>query len=128
MLCVRCAINERHNKYYCKPCIKEMDLISYHKNRDKILKRRKKDRIILKEWLISLKENKPCCDCNKIYPHWIMQWDHLPQYERKGDVSSLGSKKLIIEEIKKCELVCANCHAERTHTRRISLPGKTRLL
>ena len=48
-----------------------------------------------------------------------MQWDHLPGEVKLGAVSSLRgrSKKEILDEIAKCELVCANCHAIRTFQR-----------
>ena len=51
-----------------------------------------------------------------------MQFDHLPG---KGRVKKfqlnngqLYSDIQIQEEIAKCEIVCANCHAIRTHKRR----------
>jgi hypothetical protein len=50
-----------------------------------------------------------------------MQWDHLPGYEKVGDLGRLQarhSKAAVLAEIAKCELVCANCHAVRTFRRR----------
>jgi hypothetical protein len=50
-----------------------------------------------------------------------MQWDHLPGHEKVADLGSLarqGSRKRVLEEIEKCELVCANCHAIRSYRRR----------
>jgi hypothetical protein len=51
-----------------------------------------------------------------------MEWDHLPGTEKLfalADVrrSSHGRKR-ILAEVAKCELVCANCHRERTFGRR----------
>lgn len=48
-----------------------------------------------------------------------MQWDHLPQYPKRGDISQLVglSKQEILNEIAKCELVCTNCHILRTAAR-----------
>lgn len=48
-----------------------------------------------------------------------MQWDHRPGTAKRGDVSSLRgrSKDEILDEIAKCELVCANCHVLRTFKR-----------
>jgi len=50
-----------------------------------------------------------------------MQFDHLPGYEKEGDVSVLIARayslKKVLAEVEKCELVCANCHAVRTHHR-----------
>lgn len=61
-------------------------------------------------------------DCGVKYPPYIMHWDHLPEYEKFMSVSVMRAKRmkreLIVAEIDKCELVCANCHGERTHQRR----------
>ena len=48
-----------------------------------------------------------------------MQWDHLPGRSKRGDISALSgvTRAEILEEIAKCELVCANCHVIRTFTR-----------
>jgi len=49
-----------------------------------------------------------------------MEWDHLPGTVKLGEISSMVRKwstKLIFEELAKCELVCANCHAIRTYKR-----------
>ena len=69
-----------------------------------------------------LKELKsgPCTDCGVSYPYYVMQFDHVGT-DKVADVSKLISLKAwqtVLDEIKKCELVCANCHAERTHFRR----------
>jgi len=64
-----------------------------------------------------LKDGVPCADCGGVYPVFVMHWDHLPGFEKKGDVSAMvGSRTrvAILEEIAKCELVCANCHVLRT--------------
>lgn len=68
---------------------------------------------------IELKESKPCTDCGKFFPYYIMQFDHVSD----DKLFTIGNKvrnnfnKSVIEEIEKCEPVCANCHAERTHQR-----------
>jgi hypothetical protein len=50
-----------------------------------------------------------------------MQWDHLPGAPKVDEVSNLVRRgfrrQSILDEIAKCELVCANCHAVRTHDR-----------
>jgi hypothetical protein len=49
-----------------------------------------------------------------------MQWDHLPGRLKLGNISTDfrgRSRQDILDEIAKCELVCANCHALRTAER-----------
>jgi hypothetical protein len=90
-----------------------------NKNVEKVLRHRAK-----KRELISQHKRKKCTDCDIQYPDYVMQFDHVPELGIKlfqvSDMSTLSYKR-ILEEISKCEVVCANCHAERTHRRRYSL-------
>lgn len=73
-----------------------------------------------RKWYLSLKTAKACTDCGNIFPPVCMQWDHLPQYDKLANVGDLyrrQDKRLVLAEIAKCELVCANCHAIRTAER-----------
>ena len=69
-----------------------------------------------------IKESKmrPCMDCGFVPEvSGQMDYDHLRDKEfnvSKG--SRTGSPRKIAEEISKCDLVCRNCHALRTHNRR----------
>ena len=66
-----------------------------------------------------LKESTPCNDCQQHYPYYVMQFDHVrgEKIAAVGTFLSLGDWKAAEEEIKKCEIVCSNCHAERTQQR-----------
>lgn len=68
-------------------------------------------------------KNKPCTDCGISYPSYVMDFDHLPQYEKLFAIGRTityhKSFKALKEELAKCELVCANCHRIRTHNRAI---------
>jgi hypothetical protein len=73
-----------------------------------------------REWMNSMKEGIACTDCGETFPVFVMHWDHLPGLAKVGDISSMlghASREAILEELKKCELVCANCHVMRTVTR-----------
>jgi hypothetical protein len=63
----------------------------------------------------------PCTDCGKQYNPWIMQFDHRDPSNKSFQVSRMATalSKRVLDEIKKCDLVCANCHADRTHLRRL---------
>jgi len=73
-----------------------------------------------KREIIRKAKDKPCMDCGIKYGYWIMQFDHKPGeiklYTIAAHVSSM-SKIKIMNEIAKCDVVCANCHAERTYKR-----------
>ena len=68
-----------------------------------------------------IKEEFGCVDCGKNYPHWMLDFDHLPQYNRIGSPQHMASRGLLddaFEELKKCDVVCPNCHRVRTVKRR----------
>jgi hypothetical protein len=55
------------------------------------------------------------CGYNKCL--WALQFDHRNSEEKLTDVSKLIAQRrlnLALEEIKKCDMLCANCHAEKT--------------
>ena len=70
------------------------------------------------EYLRKVKEASPCVDCKNYYHYYVMDYDHRDETTKKEDVSSVANQlslKMVKEEIAKCDLVCANCHRERTH-------------
>lgn len=74
------------------------------------------------KWFYEIKSNVPCYDCGKIYEPYCMDYDHNVEKGNKiKDVSRMvldnTPKILIIEEIKKCDLVCLLCHNKRTFDR-----------
>jgi hypothetical protein len=50
-----------------------------------------------------------------------MDFDHLPGFEKSKGVARLVNMRVpdqrVIDEVAKCELVCANCHRIRTQNR-----------
>lgn len=72
-------------------------------------------------WIHSYKEDNPCVDCGQYYKYWIMQFDHTGS-DKFRSVSKMKTYAInrIKEEIAKCDLVCANCHANRTYLRKPS--------
>lgn len=70
-----------------------------------------------KDYINKLK-SKPCADCGVSYPPYVMDFDHV-RGTKKMSVSriTLWGWKELLEEVAKCELVCANCHRLRTLSR-----------
>ena len=72
-----------------------------------------------REWIASLKDH-PCKDCKHRFPPECMDFDHVRGKKLFG-IGTGGnghpSRERVLEEIKKCELVCANCHRIRTKKR-----------
>ena len=71
---------------------------------------------------MELAKDQPCRDCGVKYPSYVMDFDHLPEFKKSKSISQMAfySHEEIKTELLKCELVCSNCHRERTHKRRFS--------
>lgn len=104
----------------CKDCQRAYYRVYYSsdKEKDRIKRRNEKFKADAKE-LIRAEKDRPCADCGIKYPHYVMDFDHLDPKQKEFGVASMincGSLDLIRKEIAKCEVVCSNCHRERTHS------------
>lgn len=118
----------RAGEFYekCKECMRARGRIYYAENRERQLElallRKRKYVSERKEYIYKFKQ-KPCMDCGKIYPPWVMDFDHREGTEKIVNIGKIYSGKLwsldkIDKEIEKCDLVCANnCHRIRTYER-----------
>ena len=93
----------------------------YYLNKKTYLERNKRYRSEIRKFVQSVKESAPCADCGKGYPYYIMDFDHLRDKDFNINyLSSTGRIGSLKKEIKKCDIVCANCHRERTYKRTCS--------
>lgn len=102
----------------CRVCQATYRRRHYQKNKGKYIKKAKKWDEKYMEWYRILKHNKTCVDCQKSWPYYVMHFDHREPQNKQFSIGKAAvlkrSKKEILKEISKCDLVCANCHAERT--------------
>jgi hypothetical protein len=102
----------------CKVCQRQYAKQHYHKNSSTYLNSSNRRRKQIKDFIRDAK-NRACADCGEIYPYWIMQFDHI---DNKCFSISQSSNRFSINniknEIKKCEVVCSNCHYDRSYKRR----------
>jgi len=68
-----------------------------------------------------IKKFAGCKDCGYKESPYALQFDHIED-NKKASVSNLIRSdyawSTIKKEMDKCEVVCANCHAVRTHARK----------
>lgn len=91
----------------------------YDKNVAKVKAAAQSQRAQNRAVVAKIKEDAPCTDCGVNYPACVMQFDHIGN-DKVDHVNRLvrsASLKTVMEEIAKCEVVCANCHALRTYNR-----------
>jgi hypothetical protein len=122
--CSRCKVEkpraEFANNGYCKPCNREYGKENYQQNKERYFAQAKKrdeqlDRLIVE------RKSKPCGDCGVQYPPYVMDFDHLEGEAKKFNISHMRRRRMAFEKIEaemdKCEVVCSNCHRERTNKR-----------
>ena len=103
-------------QYICKQCHKKTAARWYKTNRRRqlALMKARKQQLQAK---VNIYKALPCKDCRKKYPSYVMDLDHV-RGRKVLNVCSMVRRgrpwQAIKNEIQKCEVVCANCHRERT--------------
>lgn len=103
---------------YCKECGKSLTRSHYKRNKRLYLDRNnnayEKHRKIVRQV-----KSRPCADCGVQYPFYVMDFDHRDEATKSFELNSIQRKtiKAILREIEKCDVVCSNCHRERTYRR-----------
>ena len=99
--------------------------ISYHLGagqKEKSVQRTRDKRSEIQKYIQEVKQSSICVDCKEDYPYWMLEFDHLGN--KSFNISgfrSLGVTLALVKlEIEKCEVVCANCHKNRTYLRAVS--------
>lgn len=102
----------------------ERYLASIRKDKQKAKKRQKnkrreykvKRRNVVRNLLFKYLKNNPCVDCGEM-DFALLQFDHI-KGNKVANISRMVQQGLswgvILNEIEKCEVVCANCHHRRT--------------
>jgi len=119
----RKARGQRDN--YCRPSRSDYKRSHYAANRqryiDNALRRKQALAAERTAYLIAYFAAHPCVDCGETDP-LVLEFDHLGD---KVFTIAAGLRdrpwQAILDEIEKCEVVCANCHRRRTALRRGSL-------
>ena len=90
----------------------------YQRNKQYYLDRNKR-RIAEFRKIIAEAKGNTCKDCKREYHQCQLDFDHTGD-DKNFTIAHLGeihSKKALLEEIAKCEVVCASCHRLRTYNR-----------
>lgn len=83
----------------------------YAANKPRYMENQKRRRRDKKEWIDDLKKNFACKYCPENCYHCLDF--HHARGKKSGDISSIGrwwSIERLLEELEKCDVVCANCH------------------
>jgi hypothetical protein len=106
----------KKTRSYCIGCFQIRSNNFYKNNKEhriKLIKNRYEEN----RKIVDKIKSAPCMDCQlKFKPHQ-MDFDHLSNKIKDVSKMMLGNTEKLLEEIRKCDLVCANCHRERTFQR-----------
>lgn len=109
-ICRECS-NKRSREYYNE---------KGEEHKKNVVRRNRKYRDKIREFILDILNNSECKDCGNKDVR-VLEFDHLPEFEKSYNISDMLKSSLSIEsiqiEINKCEIVCANCHRIRTNIR-----------
>lgn len=136
-ICKKCNVEKEFSEFgknnrskdglhsMCKVCKRKVDnawSASHREQRNeasKLWRKDNPDKLVAyyqqrKEFLISLKT--PCVKCGETRPT-VIEFHHIDPSTKSFNISYVASngakpKEVILDEIKKCVCLCANCHAE----------------
>jgi hypothetical protein len=95
----------------CKDCTKLYGKKHYNNNKNDYIQRSKNniknERKKTKDLISKLKIK--CVECGESHPG-VLDFHHIDKNQKDKNVSQITSRKKIIEESKKCIILCSNCH------------------
>ena len=99
---------------YCKICSRELNVKHYHSSPERRLKLRaasEATKLANRSFLHRYKRYCGCVVCNEKEPV-ALDLHHLDPSEKDGDPSNmvLLSRETLKKEVRKCIVLCANCH------------------
>lgn len=102
----------------CKACRREYDNRHYassDKRREEIRLNRKRTELEVRRLIGEYLLDKSCVGCG-IDDRRVLQFDHRDGVKKSFNVAEHGGRswKTVLNEIEKCDIRCANCHAIRT--------------
>ena len=103
--------------FLCKNCANAAKRRSYRKHgRSKDAETQLRNRKLRQDYVLDYLEQHPCVKCGETDIR-VLEFNHIDPSQKYFEVSRLlqnyGMQKLI-DEIDKCEVLCANCHAKHT--------------
>lgn len=111
------AKSQQNDKGRCRSCQSKLSKDHHKRNKEKYREASLRYRAKYQK-IITEKKEVPCHDCGQNYPSYVMDFDHRNGEEKEFNVSHAraGGKTIeqLLEEINKCDVVCANCHRIRT--------------
>ena len=101
-----------YNMYIKTGRVRKIFLSQARKKQRTRFERRKRSRI--QNFVTRVKLRYGCRICGYKKCGAALHFNHLSQDEKKINVSRCKTLESVKKEMRKCEILCANCHAEKT--------------
>jgi hypothetical protein len=103
------------HQWSCRDCNKAYHYKNHDRHMKQIRARAKRERAANQLRIVEYLLGHPCVDCGETNPV-VLEFDHLrDKLNAVSRLLVLGHPwERILEEIEKCDVVCANCHRIRT--------------
>jgi len=120
-VCTKCEkekdekeFTNKSRRWWCKDCNSSYDKERYRRiGKDNWRRTRGTSKKERRRWLLKYKSNLKCSQCPESHPSCI-DFHHIDPKHKLGTISELVSSgrsvKVILKEISKCIILCANCH------------------
>ena len=66
----------------------------------------------------------PCADCRQRFAPYLLDFDHRDPRTKSFEITRVAGRislEKLLEEVAKCDIVCSNCHRERTYRQQLAL-------
>lgn len=131
-ICSKCSEDlplDRFNKnktkkdgyqYYCKECQAKATKVHYENNKSDYRGRVSTHRVEVRKMIDDIKSKSSCKICEENHPA-CLQFHHSDPSVKDFEIGKCRSfsKEKILQEIEKCEVLCANCHAKIHYRSRV---------
>jgi hypothetical protein len=109
-------------QHWCRACHRAYQR-RYFKEHQEYYAQLQAERVKRNRRMLREAKSVPCADCGRTYPFFVMDFDHRPGVKKEFNLANVAgqtriSARRLLEEIAKCDVVCANCHRIRTWQRR----------
>jgi hypothetical protein len=128
--CTRCGCVKNIDEFYdrdsnkdgkSKTCIKCLNYYSgqhYIDNKDAYIINIRKRKTFLRSFIFRVKRRSVCSICGE-KRYWVLEFHHTGELKKEYGISKMASNGCSISKIKtelrKCIIVCANCHKDIHH-------------
>lgn len=114
--CIKCSLNKKQSLFFFHKTKKRYENRCLACKRSYTLEKNRLIRARNVAFIRSIKENSPCKDCGQKWHFCQLDFDHIDVKTKKYEIWRVTTQSIasIQAEIAKCDIVCANCHRERT--------------